>query len=162
MVAGCRTCFRNALLGKRFETCAFGMIQEGMLQKCTFLQECSRNALFLGFLNFLAEVLLPGMLQECSKNALFFEECSRNALALLECSRNALFLGFFQFLAVLAKFNYVFHECSRNALFFQECSRNALLECSRNAHFLGFLPFVKKKWFQECTFLTGMLQECTF
>ena len=46
----------------------------------------------------------------------------------------------------------------QNALFPQECSRNALLECSRNALFLGF----RKIWFQECTFPTGMLQECTF
>ena len=112
-----------------------------------------RNALFLWFLHF--------WLKFCIQERTFFEECSRNAL--LECNFGMLqkctFPRVFQFFCCSGKdFWKTFPEMFQNALFPQECSRNALLECSRNALFLG----LRKIWFQECTFPTGMLQECTF
>ena len=122
-----------------------------------------RNALFLWFLHF--------WLKFCIQERTFFEECSRNAL--LECN-----FGMLQ--------KCTFPKCTFPTGMLQECTFGMLQKCTfsrvqknmvpgmhfshRNApgmHFwnapdMQLFLGLRKIWFQECTFPTGMLQECTF
>ena len=145
----------------------------GMLQECTF----PRVFEFLGWS--FASRNAPGMLQECTFFWRMLQECTFGMHfwnALLECSRNALFLGFLIFLAVLGRILHkIFQKCSEMHFSYRNAPGmhfwNALLECFRNALFLGFFQFlavlakvnyVFPPMLQTCTFLSGMLQECSF